>query len=80
MVLAFLSLAAIWLAYQLFVVGTLWKIVLFFAGGFGIWVALWTYFPASHMTVVIFDYPFSWAAVIATGICLMALLTTRTSD
>lgn len=80
MITTFLAIVAIWLIYQLFVIGTLWKIILFFAGWFGIYIGLLTYLPDARNTVIIFNYPFSWAAVVATGVCFMALLTTRTND
>lgn len=73
-------LLIIGLIWALFVEGWLWKIILFFAGWFGIFVGLSIYVPESKATVMIFDCPVSWAAVVATGICLMALLTTKVKN
>lgn len=67
----------IYLLWVLLVKGALWKLILFFAGGFGIYVGLKQYIPESNHTVVIFDCPISWAAVIAIGLCILTLLTTE---
>jgi len=73
-------LIIIGLLWALFVEGWLWKIILFFAGWVGIWWALGHYVPESAATTKIFDADVSWAAVVATGICIMALLTTKVKN
>jgi hypothetical protein len=70
-------LIILYLIYMLFVEGFLWKSILFFAGWFGIRYLLLTYAPASAQTTLVFSHPITWAALIATGICFMALLTTK---
>jgi hypothetical protein len=73
-------LLALYLIWKLFIVGVLWRSLLFFAGWFGIYFLLLANVPDSHHTILIFDVACSWAAVIASGVCIMALLTTKTGD
>lgn len=74
-------LAAIWLLYKLFIDGWLWKVCLFFGGWFGIYLACRIYVDGAMTKAITIgsDNPvaFSWAAVIPTFICLMALLYTK---
>lgn len=72
----------IYLLWKMFVDGWLFKIILFFAGWFGLYVALHVYtdmgksiaFTLSSGTTI------SWAAVVPTVICLLCLLCTRVSN
>jgi hypothetical protein len=77
MIFGIILLVALYLIYTLFIEGFLWKGILFFAGWFGIRYLLLVYAPNSAHTTLIFSHPFTWAAVIASGICFMALLTTK---
>lgn len=70
-------LIGIYLVWKLFIVGVLWRSILFFAGWFGIYIGLLMNVPDSHHTIMIFDTACSWAAVIATAVCIMCLLTTK---
>lgn len=72
----------IYLLWKMFVDGWLFKIILFFAGWFGLYVALRVYtdmgkdvaFTLSSGTTI------SWAAVVPTVICLLCLLCTKVSN
>lgn len=73
-------LLAIYLLWKMFVDGWLFKSILFFAGWFGLFIGLHiagvdgTAFTLSDGTTI------SWAAVIPTVICMLALLCTRVSN
>jgi hypothetical protein len=77
MIFGIVLLIALWLIYTLFVEGFLWKSILFFAGWFGIRYLLLAYAPSSVQTTLVFNHPITWAAVIASGVCFMCLLTTK---
>ncbi len=78
MIFGIAMLIVIYVLWVLFVKGALWKIILFGAGWFGIYMALRIYVEgATNTAVIITGYEFSWAAVIPTIICFMALLTTE---
>ena len=77
MIFGFALLIILYLIWLLLVEGLLWKGILFFAGWFGIRYLLLAYVPASTHTTLIFSHPFYWATVIASGICVLALLTTK---
>ena len=79
MVLAIFAIIILVVLWALFVEGWLWRIILFFSGWFGIFMALNIYVPESRGTAITFDGggTMSWAAVVASTICIMALLTTR---
>ena len=72
-------LLGIWvLIWSLFVRGYLWRTILFFAGWFGIRYLLLAYCPDSHQIALIFvDCHITWATVVASIICVMCLLTTK---
>lgn len=70
-------LLAIYVAWKLLVGGLLWRSILFFAGWFGIYCMLWFNAPSSHHTTLIFNVACPWAGIIATSICILALLTTK---
>jgi hypothetical protein len=77
MIFGFTLLLAIWIIWMLLVEGYLWKGILFFAGWFGIRLLLPVYMPITVQTTMIFSHPITWAAIIATGICFLALATTK---
>ncbi len=77
MIFGIALLIALYIIYMLFIEGFLWKSILFFAGWFGIRYLLLTYAPGTAQTTLIFSHSVSWAAIVATGICFMALLTTK---
>ena len=81
MAFGLVMLAAIAVIWLLFMEGYLWKLILFCAGWFGIYALMRVYVAGSHkIAVVILDEPISWAAVVPTIICLMALLTTKVRE
>lgn len=82
MIFAIFLLVIIAGLWALFVEGWLFKIILFFAGWFGLFVGLKAYVPESASIAIKFDggASMSWAAVIATGVCVMALLCTRVKN
>lgn len=65
----------------MFVDGWLFKIILFFAGWFGLYVALRVYVAGADHIAVTFGTvdptSFTWAAVIPTIICFLCLLCTK---
>ena len=65
--------------YLLFIKGWLFKIPLFFAGGFGIAYLIGLYLPDSRNTFITVSggIEISWAVAVAIGICIMALATTK---
>lgn len=71
-------LAILYVIYALFVRGILWKLILFFAGWFGIRYLLITYLPSSqHIALTFAASNMTWATLVATGICILALLTSK---
>lgn len=78
MILGIVALVCLYVIWVLFVDGWLWKLILLVAGWVGVRLLLLTYWPGSeHIFMVVSSHPISWAATIASGICVMALLTTR---
>jgi hypothetical protein len=78
MIFGIAMLVVIYILWVLFVQGALWKIILFGAGWFGIYVAMRVYVEGATETVVtISGTDFSWASVVPTIICIMALATTK---
>ena len=78
-------LAIIYTLWKLFVDGWLYKIILFFAGWFGLWVAMLVWVDgAKNVAITIGTGPdpttFTWAAVVPTVICFMALLHTKVQE
>lgn len=78
-----LLLVVIFILWKLFVDGWLFKGILFFAGWFGIYI--WLRFYVEETKSIAFIYhgdssntAFTWAAVIPTAICVMALLCSKT--
>ncbi len=72
-----LLLFAIYLLWKMFVDGWLFKIILFFAGWFGLFIGL--HLMGVNGTAFTLDggTTISWAAVIPTVICMLALLCTK---
>lgn len=77
-------LVMIYIMWKLFIDGWLFKIILFFGGWFGIYIFCRIYVEgATKIGITIgADSPvsFTWAAVIPTVICFMALLFTRVNN
>lgn len=77
-------LATIYTLYKLFIDGWLFKIILFFAGWFGLYIALRIYVEGATNTAITIGIKdpisFTWAAVIPTAICFLCLLCTRASE
>lgn len=80
MVFGIVLLVVICFLWTLFVEGWLWKIILFFFGWLGIAVGLPQFVPESRGDCGWFSSPVSWAVVIATFVCVMALLTTKSKS
>jgi len=81
MIFGIAMLVVIYILWVLFVEGALWKIILFFAGWFGIYLGMKVYIDgAEKICMTITDYDFSWAAVVPTVVCIMALLTTKVKE
>jgi len=78
--LGFVLLAAIYIVYKLFIDGWLFKIVLFFAGWFGLYVLIHGMAGGSNTPMTIGSNNISWAFIIPTVICFLALLCTRTEN
>jgi len=82
--LAIILLLGIYVLYKLFIQGWLFKIALFFGGWFGIYMACRMYIDGAMKTAITVgtDNPvaFSYAAVIPSVICFLALLTTKVKD
>jgi hypothetical protein len=78
MILGIVALICLYIVWVLFIDGWLWKIILLVAGWVGIRMLLLNYWPGSeNMVVVVSSHPISWAAAIASFVCVMALVTTR---
>jgi hypothetical protein len=77
MIFASILLFIIYVAWLLLVEGLLWKFILFFAGWEGLHLLLQTQPWAVATAVVLVGYPVSWAALLPTLVCFMALLTTE---
>jgi hypothetical protein len=79
-----IALIVIYILYKLFIDGIIFKIILFFAGFFGLYVGIRAYFPewALHTAVSLGDPPthFSYAIVIPTIVCVLCLLCSHTQD
>jgi hypothetical protein len=68
-------LVFIFLIWHLLFSGLLWKIILFFGGWIGVYCLLKAYIPASSQMVA--GSNFSWAVLVPSVICLLALVHTR---
>jgi hypothetical protein len=71
----------VFLLYQLFINGWLFKIILFFAGWFGLHIWISQYIEGGNNVAVSLgsngDIPISWAVLLPTLICALALLCTK---
>jgi len=78
MIFGLFLLFIIFAAWHLLIRGLLWKSIIFFGSWFGIYFLLKDHCPSTHKVAIIFsNYSFTWASVIPTTICLLALLTTK---
>jgi len=75
MIFGLFLLASILVIWLLFVKGFLFKLIIFCFGWLGLYAFLWSQFPDSHVHA--FNSGYSWAGVIPTVICVLALLTTK---
>lgn len=77
-------LLSIYVLWKLFIDGWLFKIILFFAGWFGLYVFIRFYVEGGYQVAVTLGtedpISLSWAAVVPTAICFLALLCTRVSN
>lgn len=76
------ALLFIYFLYKMFVDGWLFKIILFFAGWIGIDVLMRTYVEGAKNTAITFSNgnSLSWAELVPTIICVLALLCTRVNN
>ena len=72
-------LFVIWILWVLLVRGFLFKFILFVFGWIGIYIFLTTNYPTTN-TIAIVGLGLSWATLIPSVICFLALLTTRSGD
>lgn len=79
MVLGFILFLGIVVLYKLLIDGWLFKVPLFFGGWFGIYIWLNMTFVESHATAITLGVHnnVSWAALIPTIICILALACTK---
>lgn len=85
MIFGICLLAGIWILWKLLVSGWLYKIILFFAGWVGLYVICAVFLECGKSTAVTVGtghgaHSYTVAAVIATAVCLLALLTTRVNE
>lgn len=78
-------LICIYILWKMFVSGWLFKAILFFAGWVGVYVICAACLDSGHSTAVTVGtgagaHHYNVAFVIATVICVLALLTTRVKD
>jgi len=81
-IIGIISLIILYFLYIMFIEGWLFKLILLIGGWFGIYIFLLSYVKGSnHIVFTISNgYSMSWAAVIPTVICLLCLLSTRSSN
>ena len=71
-------LICLYLIWTLVFSGLLWKLLLFVGGWVGIYSLLRVYLPDSaQVALILAGHGYSWAAVVPTVICVLALATTR---
>lgn len=85
MIFGIFLLVCIYILWKMLVDGWLFKIILFFAGWVGVYVICAAFLECGHNTAVTVGtgggaHHYNTAAVIATVICVLALLTTRVKD
>jgi hypothetical protein len=80
-VVGLVLLAAIYALYKLFIDGWLFKIILFVAGWFGLYVAIYAFTESgSNTPMTVGHNSISWAFIIPTVICFLALLCTKVEN
>jgi hypothetical protein len=77
MIFGIVLLVVIYLLWVLLAEGLLWKLILFFAGWLGLYTLLLTQPWAVATAIIIVGHAFSWAQVLPSIVCFLALLTTR---
>ena len=78
MIFGLFLLAVVIAIYFLFVKGWFFKLMLFCFGWLGMFVALWIWFPDSHhIALRTATTGYSWAFMIPTIVCFLALATTK---
>jgi len=71
-------LFVIWLIWSLFVRGVLFKLILFVFGWIGLYAVLSANYPSMNVVALtIGGNDLSYAAIVPSVICLLALLTTK---
>jgi hypothetical protein len=71
-------LFVLFILWVLFVKGILFKIILFFAGWVGLYVIMNLYvIDSDKIAITVSNYQFSWAVLVPTVICVLALLTSK---
>ncbi len=75
-------LLVIFVLWKLFIDGWLFKIILFFAGWFGLYIWLRSSVEgAKHVAFTLSNgSAFTWAAVIPTVVCVLCLLCTKVKE
>jgi hypothetical protein len=85
MIFGIFLLVCIFILWKLFVSGWFYKIVLFIAGWIGLYVMCAAWLDCGQSTAVTVGtghhaQSYSWAFIIPTIVCLLALATTRVKD
>jgi hypothetical protein len=81
MILGIFLLVCIFFLWKLLVDGWLYKVILFFAGWVGLYVICNAFLEGGKRTAVtVGGQGYSLSFVIATGICVLCLLTTRVKN
>jgi len=77
-----MMLLAVYVLWKLFVDGWLFKGILFFAGWFGLYVFCRVYVEGADKVAITFgeNTTMSWAALVPSVICFLALLCTKVYD
>ena len=75
-------LFVLYVLYKLFIDGWLFKIILFVAGWAGLYIGMLKYIDGSGKTAIIIgeNTTVSWAVLVPTIICVLALLCTKVYD
>ncbi len=82
--LGLIMLLIIYVTWKLLIDGWLYKVILFFAGWVGLYVICYVYIDGAKNVAITIgaDNPvsFTWAAVVPSVICFLALLTSKVKD
>ena len=77
--LGLVLLVAIYVVYKLLITGWLYKSILFIFGWLGLYIVIYVFTEnGSNTPMTVGSNSISWAFIIPTVICFLALLTTRT--